>query len=762
VEAQDANGRILGSVQDPTGVPASGASITVRGPADRNLTVSEDGRFVVESLPEGNYTITAMLKGFAPSVRRIEIVNGATAAVALILVPEILEQVTVTADRTGERAVEKVPMAVSVLSTAQLNRREAHSVGDLTGLAPGLRVAQNTGFSQLSIRGIGSNAVFTGSDPSSAVYVDGVYIARPAAVLTEFGDLDRVEVLRGPQGTLYGHNAVGGALNVITKIPVDAPAFSARLVSGDLGARRAEVNVSGPLVRRRLLASASVLRAVTDGYVEDLTHPDRPLGGTDVAAARAVVRVLFNHRSELRVRGDYSQGDPVPLFYAKVLTVKPGFTVDNPPDLYHVRTSTPAEGHVLHRGASAQFIWQWRPGTVLTSLSAVRQFDYRIRVDNDASELNFSVGNLHEKHHQLSQELTLTSERGSVTWTGGLFAFRDRDHQPVLTELLSAGLNNTLDPDVEGSVLAAFGQARVRVRSRLAAVAGLRYSRDRKTMENAGTTTAGDRLVTSFRYRDATSVAALTPKIGLEFQVNERRLSYISATRGYKSGGFNITTADALGGFTPEWAWTYEAGFKSSPLNQRAQLNAAIYFTDYTDLQVQTPIRPGVFDIRNAATATIAGVELESQVQAAPHWRMGGHMTWMHARYDRYIAVGPGGTSVDAAGHRLFNAPDYSGRTWLEYGTKLRTAGAIFLTLEAVLQSTVYFTAINDSIERQGAYGLVNANATVQPGRHWSIGFFARNLTGTEYITGSISLPPVVAGRPGERRRLGVQFTVTK
>jgi iron complex outermembrane receptor protein len=748
-------------VQDLTGMPASGASVILCGPAERDVRADEEGRFIIESLPDGKYTITAALHGFAPRSRTIEIVNGVASAVALILVPEILEQVTVTADRTGERELQKVPLAVSVLSNAQLTRREVHSVGDLTGLAPGLRVAQNTGFSQLSIRGIGSNAVFTGSDPSTAVYIDGVYVARPAAVLTEFGDLDRVEVLRGPQGTLYGHNAVGGALNLITKVPGDELAFSARLVAGDLRARRAEVNVSGPLVGRRVLASASAVRAVSDGYVEDLTHPDRPLGGTDVAAARAVVRVLFNHRSELRLRGDYSDGDPVPLFYAKVLAVKPGFTVDNPSDLYQVRTSTPAEGHNLHRGASAQFIWHPTPTTVLTSLSAVRQFDYRIRVDNDASELNFSVGNLHEKHHQLSQELTLTSERRGITWTGGLFAFKERDHQPVLTELLSAGLNNTLDPEVEGNVVAAFGQARVRARSRLAAVVGLRYSRDRKTMDNAGTTMAGDRVLASFQYRDATSVAAWTPKAGLEFQIDERTLAYVSATRGYKSGGFNITAPDALGGFTPEWAWTYEAGFKSSPMHERARLNGAIYFTDYTDLQVQTPIRPGVFDIRNAATATIAGVELEAQVQAAPRLRLGGHVTWMDARYDRYVAPGPGGTAVDAAGRRLFNAPEYSGRAWLEYGTQLRAAGAVFLTLEAVMQSTVYFTALNDPIERQRAYGLVNANATVQPGRRWSVGLFARNLTDTDYITGTISLPPVIAGRPGEHRRFGVQFSVS-
>ena len=434
-------------------------------------------------------------------------------------------------------------MAVSVLSEAQLTQREVHTVADLAGLTPGLTVSQNTGFSQLTIRGIGSTAAFAGSDPSSAVYIDGVYIARPAAVLTEFLDLDRVEVLRGPQGTLYGHNAVGGALNLTTKVPTDDVAFSTRLVVGNFQTLRAEVSASGPLLRGRIMAGASAVRAVSDGSVQDLTHPDRPLGTTDVAAARATVRVLFSHRSELLVRGDYTHGHPTPLYYAKVLVAKPGFTIDNPPDLHEVRTSAAARGRQVHHGASAQFIWRPTPTTVVTSLSALRHFDYDLRVDSDATELNLSVVNLREMHRQLSQEVTLTGERRGITWTSGVFAFKDRDRQPVLIELPSAGLNNTLDPEVEGSVVAAFGQANVPLGSRVGAIVGLRYSHERKTMDNAGGTAAGDRVVASFQYRDTTSAAAWTPKFGLDYQIDERTLAYVSATRGYKSGGFNHTAS---------------------------------------------------------------------------------------------------------------------------------------------------------------------------------------------------------------------------
>jgi iron complex outermembrane receptor protein len=268
--------------------------------------------------------------------------------------------------------------------------------------------------------------------------------------------------------------------------------------------------------------------------------------------------------------------------------------------------------------------------------------------------------------------------------------------------------------------------------------------------------------VSSFRYLDSIAATAWTPRFGLDFRIADGALAYVSATRGFKSGGFNPSARSASGGFAPEWAWAYEAGFKSA-LNQRVHLNGAAFYTDYADLQVQTPIRPGVVDITNAATATIRGVEVEGQAQPTPGWRVGGHVAWLDARYDRYTAVGPGGSPVDVAGRRLSNVPEWSGRIWLEYARRLGRLGVLLPSLDVIRQSTVYFTPINDTIQRQGPYSLVNANITVRPRPSWSVGLYARNLTDTDYITGTNSVPPpAIAGLPGERRRFGVQFNLTR
>ena len=171
------------------------------------------------------------------------------------------------------------------------------------GLAPSVTVSQNTGFGQLTIRGIGANVLYAGVDPSSAMYVDGVYLARPAMAFVQFLDLDHIEVLRGPQGTLYGRNAVGGAMNLISKPPTnDFSSVGPPVTAGNFNELRADAHISGPLKRDRVLGSVAFTRGVRNGYVHDLDHPDHPLGGDDVTAARGQLRVILDGRTSLLFR----------------------------------------------------------------------------------------------------------------------------------------------------------------------------------------------------------------------------------------------------------------------------------------------------------------------------------------------------------------------------------------------------------------------------------------------------------------------------
>jgi iron complex outermembrane recepter protein len=759
-------GRIAGSVEDPTGGRIANAAVSLAGPVNRTATTDVDGRFAFADLPDGEYLLRVGPDGFAPAEQRVRLSNGATVSVAFRLVVRVAERIVVTASKTGEHELQSLPLAVSVLSAEELRRSESNTVEDLAGESPSVTFSQNTGYSQLTIRGIGTNAVFAGADPSSAVYVDGVYLARPSMVLADFVDLDRVEVLRGPQGTLYGRNAVGGALNILTKLPSDTFEASARIGAGNLGARRVEASVSGPIVAGRLRGSAALLRGVEDGFVRDLEHPGLPLGGVDVLAARAKLQYVWTPRVDLLLSGDVTHQDPTPLTYSKVLTVNPGFVVDNPQDLHEVRASFPQESRNLQYGTAVRLAVQLSPQVLLTNLTAFRKIDYDLLlVDADSTELEVLAARNHEIQHQWSEELTIAGSRPRRSWVTGVFLFGDQDREPVTIWLGGPRLVSSLDPEVRSRSGAVFAQATFGLTHGVSATAGLRYTRERKTIDNTGrldTQGVPPLLIpdSSYTYSDAIAHDAWTPKLGLEWQASARTLAYVSATRGFKSGGFNLTSREAGRGYAPEWAWSYEGGLKTTLAGGRAALDLAAFRTNYTDLQVLTAIGPGVLDISNAAEATISGVELEASGAMVPGLRLGGHLAWLDATYDRYVAVGVGGVTGDVAGNRLTNAPEWSGRLWLEWSRSAGRFRTLSLRVGSRWQSTVFFTPFNDAVERQSPYGLLELSAELGP-RRLTVSPYVRNLTNQGYITGSSgSPPPAIGGRPAEPREWGLRLAV--
>jgi iron complex outermembrane receptor protein len=349
----------------------------------------------------------------------------------------------------------------------------------------------------------------------------------------------------------------------------------------------------------------------------------------------------------------------------------------------------------------------------------------------------------------------------------GLFFFDEADRQPSSLVATGPRLENRLDPRVEANASAGFGQATVAVSPRVSVTAGLRYTHERKTIDNRIELYTIDAPITllsssSVAYADAISHDAWSPKFGVEFHARQNLLTYASATRGFKTGGFNLTSPEAGRGFAPEWAWSYEAGMKTDFGSGRGRLNVAAFHTDYTDLQVQTPIRPNVFDVSNAAAATIDGVEVETVVMLGGGVQVGGHLAWLDATYDQYLALGAGGVLVDVAGHRLNNTPAWSGRIWIDWTRVIGGTSSLSLRADATGKSTVFFTPFNDGIQRQRPFGLLDISAEFgAKDRRWFVAAFARNLTDEDYITGAVGTPPpAIGGRPGDRRQFGVQLGI--
>ena len=760
---------LAGSIFDQTGAPLPGVHVAIRGVADRRAETSTAGDFAFHELPAGDYEISAELSGFERQSRALRVRAGERATVSFTLRVAVVESTIVTAAKVGGRDVQESPLAISAVSQADLGRLGSQTIEEAPALAPSVTFSQNTGWGQLTVRGIGTNAVFAGSDPSSAIYLDGVYLARPAMAFARFLDLERIEVLRGPQGTLYGRNAVGGAMNLIPRPPTNEFQASAHFTAGNFGELRTDARMSGPLKRDRVTGSVAFERGVRDGFVRDLEHPDHPLGGDDDTAARGQLRVVFDRRTNLLLSSDVDHQTGVPLTYNKVLVAKPGFQFDNPPDFHDVRTSLLAWNDTLHYGTNARLTMALTPATTLVSLTAYRALDYEFVADSDSTELDLIRTHQVERQHQLSQEMTISHQQPGLTWVGGLFLFSESDHQTIWSDQLAGPFQRRLDPRVDATSSAVFGQATVGLTSRLSATAGVRYTHEGKDIVNAGGRydLEDPNLAipgSVYSYSDSIAHNAWTPKIGLEMKLPNGALAYVSATRGFKSGGFNPSSTAAGRGYDPEWAWSYEGGWKGTLMGGRSRFSTSAFVMDYTNLQVQTPIGIGVLDIRNAAAATIRGVEVEQTSRIGRGLEAGGHVTWLDATYDRYVAVNNLNVTGDVSGNRLNNAPEWAGRLWIEWTGDIGHSRRLSISAESTAQSTVFYTPFNDSIQRQSPYGLLGTRIEYGPGdRRWTVGTYTRNLTNTGYVTATFGTPPTAfAGRPGPSRQFAVEFTVRR
>ncbi len=763
-------GELAGSVFDQTGAALRGVHVAIRGVTDRRAETSAAGDVAFTNLPEGDYEISVELSGFERQGRAVRVRPGERATVSFTLRVAAAAQTIVTAAKAGGRDLQEIPIGITAVSHDNLDRLGTQTIEEAPVLAPSVTFSQNTGWGQLTIRGIGTNVVFAGSDPSSAIYLDGVYLARPAMAFARFLDLDRIEVLRGPQGTLYGRNAVGGAMNLVPRPPTNDLQASARFTAGNFGQLRADARMSGPLKRDKIMGSIALARGVRDGYVRDLDHPDHPLGGDNDTAARGQLRVVFDRRTSVLLSADVDQQRGIPLTYNKVLVAKPGYQFDNPADFHDVRTSLLAWNDTLHYGGTARLTMALAPATTLVSLTAFRALDYEFVADSDSTELDLVRTHQLERQHQLSQEITVSHQQSRLTWVAGMFLFSESDHQTVWSFQPAGPFERRLDPRVDATSRAVFGQATVGLTSRLSATAGVRYTHEGKDIDNAGGRyglEAPNSPVPGsvYGYSDAIANGAWTPKFGLEMKLSDGSLAYVSATRGFKSGGFNPSSTAPGRGYDPEWAWSYEGGWKGTLIGGRSRFATSAFVMDYTNLQVQTPIGIGVLDIRNAAAATIRGIEVEEHVpdRTRHHCRRSSglarcdlrplHRGFRRRHNRRRLGQpfeqrpGVGGAPVD----RL----DRRGRSFAPAARLSRVHGAIDGLLHAVQRSD----PVAESVRPAGRPGRMHGSAD----RRWTFGAYARNLTNSDYVTATFGTPPnAYAGRPGPSRQFAVDFTVRR
>jgi iron complex outermembrane receptor protein len=587
----------------------------------------------------------------------------------------------------------------------------------------------------------------------------------------DFLDVERVEVLRGPQGTLYGRNSVGGTINILTRRPTNGRELRARLSAGNFSALRSEGAVSGPIVENRLMGSFAFLRETRDGIVTVVDHPDNALGSEDTWAGRAQLRVIIGSRSELLLTADSADLDGTPLFASKPLTAKIGAApFDDRSDLWTVRADVLASGFSTQRGLSARLTMPLGGTTTLNSLTAYRRSDWHAVFDPDATELPLLTTDVRDEQAQVSQELTMVRTGSALTWLGGAFVYGEHNYGPVELTMHAPRRQNRPSSTIDADAWALFGQVTYRLSTRSSVTAGLRYSEDHKTAHNTGGIyQQGTSILaipaSAYDFVDQATFAAWTPKVGVDLRVSADTFLYATASRGFKSGGFNVTASQRGQAYAPEFVWSYEGGVKRTFDNGRAWIRAAGFLSDYRDLQVQRFVAIGVIAIDNAASARIKGVELELASPVRARMQASASLAWLDATYRQFLASAGVGVNTDVSGNRLNTAPRLSGAGSVTGGLKLGSRGSLSLRADLSWQTRVYFTPFNDSFDAQDPYALLHLRAAIHPNTRpsrWEVAVFVRNALNQEYVTVTNTnvAAPAYNGRPGHPRQWGTQVSV--
>jgi len=664
-------------------------------------------------------------------------------------------EIVVTAERRAAD-LQSVPIAITAMTGDQLDRSGIQSTQDLQVRTPGLVFTTNASYGQPYIRGIGSDFLSAGADPSVAVNVDGVYQTRATAALQDLFDIDRVEVVKGPQGTLYGRNATGGAINIITRDPGSSFEAAGDMLYGNYDKLRLRGVVNVPLVDDRLALRASGYFTRRDGYTDNL-ELGKKLDGEHVWAVRAKLKASLTPDLTITLGGDLTREDSTrnlapklnPLYPAPSLDLLGAEIIDDP------RTVRNNDANALDvRRSAAQATIDWRLGVVnFKSITSYAHTSNSLALDLDATEVNFAHDTLDEKSDAFSQELQFSSSNDTAfSWIVGAYYLHEKaqQHFQVFLSPFAATIAYPVSNKVDAYAL--FGQGKYKLTDRLGLIAGLRYSHERKRAGFTNIVTDPAGIITSVpgggifttAFDSKASWKAWTPKFGAEYQLADKVMLYASATRGFKSGGFNLLGSGER--FAPEYVWSYEAGLKSTLLDKRLRLNLAAFHYDYSGLQVNryNPTTGGATTtITNAASASIDGIDADIVAVLARGLELDGGVSILDAKYQNFLSANPDAANPfvdqDLSGNTMPRSPKFTFNLGLQYSLDLIERGTLTLRGETRRQSHIWFDQFNATGVEQGSYMLFNGSISWTSGHdRWRVQLFGRNLTDKLYRQSTI------------------------
>ncbi len=693
----------------------------------------------------GKFAIQALMLGTA--------LAGLGAAPALA---QAIESVTVTAERRSEN-VQRVPLTINAFSGEDLNEAGVKNSLDLQNKTPGFVIKTNSAFGQPYVRGIGSDLVSVSSDSSVATFVDDVYQARPVGSIQNFYDIDRVEVVKGPQSTLFGRNVTGGAVRIFSKTPGDTFSVDGDALYGNYNQIRVRGAVNVPLSDTVAVRFAG-MSTTRDGYSKN-DYLGIDTDTQNVQAGRASLAWNPSDDLSLTVIADYSRQrdsnglanwpDPTCCVnYGIVL----GGTV--PSDPRHVMHDDKDFAHATSYGISGKLVWDTGMGT-FTSITGYRRVWLREGLDLDGTEVPFANDYPVLRSRTLTQDIQFASPESDVfDWVIGANYLNESGYQELVIGIPFFGATSEPGADVTTNAYAAYAQGTYHFTDKLKFTVGLRYSYETRQQNylEVDTDPLGALFppgVTIIAAKQADNWNSLTPSFTLNYQATEDLMLYASASEGFKAGGFNSTAFQPA--FSPEKLWAFEIGEKGMFLDGRLQLNTSAYWYNYKDIQVNTlapGAPPGAFPIViNAASATIRGVDLSVIFAPVDGLKLEANGGYLDAAFEDFISIDPNNplANPDHHGKQMPQAPKLSLNLAASYTFDLSGTGDLTLRGEMHHQTKVYFNSFTDDITSQKPYTVFNARAQLDlEGSNWYVAVFGNNLTDELYAQTKIRQDPLV------------------
>ena len=660
-----------------------------------------------------------------------------------------IADIVVTAQRRSE-SLQNVPIAVTAVTSAMLQVHGVQSTEDLAAAIPSLTVQSTAGYLQPRIRGIGNNVFGAGYESGVATYIDGVYIAAAPSTLLSLNNVERVEVLKGPQGTLFGRNATGGLIQIITKEPSETSGGTIAFTGANYGTYTTDAYVTGGLADGVAADFSGHVSTQRKGYGTNLANGEDVNKTDEDINLRSSLLFHPTDGTKIRISGDYEKNKGS-VYGAVQIAPGTGAPFPHVPvSTWDVDTDVQPYNRLEAGGISAK-VDQDVGFANLTSITAYRKSHYQIIFDGDLTPTPAVEINNTEKDKQFSQELQLTSKPSSpIKWVTGLYYFHGASQwAPSEVDLFGPLRKATPIGTVAGTqtfsrlktdAIAGYAQATVPIVTDTNLTLGARYTTEKRSISADQFTLLATGAVVPGAPVEPQSKRFSKPtwRASLDHRFSPDLMAYASYNRGFKSGGFNGQFPSAPA-FKPEKLDAFEVGLKSDLLDRHVRIDGAAFYYDYTNIQVSRFIGSQI-SYYNGASAHVYGIDADAEWKVNQRLNFTGGFTLLHDRFTSFpnavistqIPTGIIVTTGSATGNRLPQTPDFTATISADYHVPV-SFGEI--GIDASYSYNDGFFTQPDNILRQPAYSFVTAGARVTLKDGLSLRLWGRNLTNAKIET---------------------------